>query len=265
MSDSQTGQVAATAAEVYDQFFVPALFAEWAPRLCDAAMIGEGHSVLDVGCGTGVAARAAAVRVGPSGSVTGVDINEGMLAVARQTDATITWDHGPAEDLPYGDGLFDAVISQFALMFFIDPDSAIEEMVRVSLSGGQIAVAVWASLERTPGYTAMAKLLHRLFGQEAAEALRVPYSMGDSSALLRRFRSGGLAPQVTTVHGMARFPSIDSWVHTDIRGWTLADEIDDEQYERLLNAARVELRRFVGPDGAVSFDHPAHIVTATVR
>jgi ubiquinone/menaquinone biosynthesis C-methylase UbiE len=85
MADTRSGQIAATAAEIYDQFFVPALFAEWAPRLCDAAVIGEGQTVVDIGCGTGVAARTAAARVGPSGAVTGVDVNEGMLAVATAT------------------------------------------------------------------------------------------------------------------------------------------------------------------------------------
>lgn len=265
MSNTQTGQIVNAAAEIYDQFFVPALFAEWAPRLCDAAMIGEGQAILDVGCGTGVAARAAAQRVGPSGSVTGVDVNEGMLAVARRHDSSITWVPAPAERLPFGDAEFDAAISQFALMFFGDPQQAIAEMRRVTRPGGQVAVAVWCSLDQTPGYTAMANLLDRLFGAEAAEALRVPYAMGDSVSLSERFVAAGLAPDISMVRGTARFASIEAWVHTDIRGWTLADRIDDDQYERLLEAARADLRRFTDPDGAVTFDHPALIATATTH
>jgi ubiquinone/menaquinone biosynthesis C-methylase UbiE len=68
MADARTGQVAAAAAEVYDEFFLPALFEQWAPQVCDAAMMVEGQSVLDVACGTGVLARAARPRVGPSGT-----------------------------------------------------------------------------------------------------------------------------------------------------------------------------------------------------
>jgi len=265
MSDTRSGQVVANAAEVYDQFFVPALFAEWAPRLCDAAVIGEGQTVLDVGCGTGVAARTAAARVGSSGAVTGIDVNEGMLAVARRHDPSITWRQGAAEALPFESESFDAVLSQFALMFFVDPDAAIAEMRRVASRGGQIAVAVWCSLEETPGYTAMAELLHRLFGQAAADALRVPYAMGDTEQLAERFRNAGLDPAPTTMMGTARFPSIESWVHTDIRGWTLADVIDDEQYQHLLEVALVELQPFASTDGTVTFAHPAQIVTATVN
>ena len=265
MSDAHAGQVTSTAAEIYDQFFVPALFAEWAPRLCDAALIGEGQAVLDVGCGTGVATRAATQRVGPTGAVTGVDINDGMLAVARGNDPDTTWQRAPAEKLPFEDDAFDAVVSQFALMFFDDPQQAIAEMNRVAKPGGQLAIAVWCSLSETPGYTAMAGLLGRLFGEEAAEALRVPYTMGDPSELESLLRTAGLDATATTRPGTAVFPSIESWVHTDIRGWTLADMIDDEQFERLQLAAQDELQPFVRTDGTVAFEHPAIIVTATAR
>ena len=63
MSDSERGQVTASAAEVYDSFFVPALFQEWAGPVADAARIGPGARVLDVACGTGVVTLEAARRV----------------------------------------------------------------------------------------------------------------------------------------------------------------------------------------------------------
>ncbi|MEM9610772.1 MAG: hypothetical protein AAGA99_25400, partial [Actinomycetota bacterium] len=64
--------------------------------------------------------------------------------------------------------------------------------------------------------------------------------------------------------GTARFASLDSWVTTEIRGWTLADAIDDEQLERLLAAARTRLSRFVTADGSVELASPALIATITV-
>lgn len=70
---------------------VPAFFAQWAPILCTAAGVTPGHSVLDVGCGTGIVARAAADLVAPAGSVTGVDPNEAMLAVAGRVRPDLTW------------------------------------------------------------------------------------------------------------------------------------------------------------------------------
>ena len=57
MNDISRGQVIQSAAEVYDTFFVPALFGEWGPRVADAAGLAPGQTVLDVACGTGVFAR----------------------------------------------------------------------------------------------------------------------------------------------------------------------------------------------------------------
>ncbi|MGH9033485.1 MAG: methyltransferase domain-containing protein [Acidimicrobiia bacterium] len=263
MVDARTGQVAAAAAEIYDEFFLPALFEQWAPQLCDAAMMVEGQSVLDVACGTGILARVARSRVGPSGQVTGVDINDGMLTVARRHDPSVTWEQAPAESLPFDDDAFDVVVSQFGLMFFDDPMAAIREMRRVARPGGQIAVAVWTGLDLVPGYAAMVELLDQLFGADVADALRVPYALGHRDDLTRLSTAAGLDASVTTRPGVARFPSIDAWVHTDVRGWTLADMISDDDLDRLLAAARVELASFVDSDGTVAFDHPAHIVVAT--
>jgi hypothetical protein len=128
-----------------------------------------------------------------------------------------------------------------------------------------VAVAVWTGLELVPGYQAMVELLDRLFGAAAADALRAPYALGDATALARLFTAAGLDPTLVTKPGTARFPSIDAWVHTDIRGWTLAEMFSDDDFDRLLAEARVELRPFVTEDGTVVFDHPAHIVTASVR
>ena len=60
-----------------------------------------------------------------------------------------------------------------------------------------------------------------------------------------------------------RCQSIEAWVHTDVRGWTLADMIDDDQHASLLAAAKAELSGFVDCDGHVSFPAPALIATST--
>lgn len=264
MSDNRTGQISHSAAEIYEEFFLPALFQEWAGRVAKAANIKPGQHVLDVACGTGVLARAAAERVGPTGSVIGLDVNQGMLAVAGKKAPEIEWKHGQAEALPFEGGSFDAVISQFGLMFFQDRSAAVHEMERVLQQGGHLAVAVWDTLENTPGYATMTALLSQLFGPQAAEALHAPYSLGDTETLLSLFDDLNLRDvQVTTFDGTARFPSISSWVFTDIKGWTLSDSIDERQYQQLLREAEKELQQYVVADGTVRFRAPAHIVTAT--
>lgn len=263
MNKSQTGQVNRTAAGVYEDFFVPALFEQWADQVADAADIGPDERVLDVACGTGVLARAVAKRVGQK-RVIGLDVNKGMLEVARQKAPEISWQHGRAEALPFEDNSFDKVVSQFGLMFFQDRPAALREMMRVLRSGGRMGVAVWDALEHSPGYAAMTDLLQQLFGTNVADALRAPYVLGDTQKLRTLFAEAGISEiEITTREGTARFASLESWVYTDIKGWTLADMIDDAQYEVLLKEAKHVLQKFVSADGTVAFSAPAHIVTAT--
>jgi SAM-dependent methyltransferase len=264
MVETSEGQVSRSAADVYEEFFVPALFGEWAPRVIKAAQIKPGDMVLDVACGTGILAREVAPRVEPNGHVVGLDRNEGMLAVGRRIAPEIEWRSGRAEAIPAEAGTFDAVVSQFGLMFFEDRAAAIREMWRVLRPGGRLAVAVWDGLDRTPGYADMVTLLQRLFGDRIADELRAPFVLGDVEALRSLFSQAGVMDvDIRTQEGTARFPSIKSWVHTDVKGWTLADLIDDDQYRLLLQEAEREMRRFVQPDGTVAFSSPAHIVVAT--
>ncbi|MEM9037006.1 MAG: methyltransferase domain-containing protein, partial [Actinomycetota bacterium] len=178
MSDAERGQLTLDSAEVYETFFVPALFAQWAPVVCDAALLDEGQRVVDVACGTGVASRVAAERVGPTGHVVGVDLNRGMLGVARDRAPGVDWREAAAERLPLDDDSVDAAISQFGLMFFEDRAAALRELRRVVRPGGRIAVAVWSSLERTPGWQELCALVGDVFGPEAAAAEAAPWARG---------------------------------------------------------------------------------------
>lgn len=259
MSDSERGQVSATAADVYESFFVPALFSQWTDPVLDAAGTRAGHRVLDVGCGTGVLARAARARVGGGGYVAAVDPNEGMLAVARKAAPDIDWHTGTAERLPFPNGSFNRTVSQFALMFFTDPKAALTEMGRVTDSGGLVALAVWDRLENNVGYERLADVIEDLFGPDAANAIRAPFELGNEDTLAELATSGIAGPVVTRHPGNAHFESLEAWLHTEIRGWTLADLIDDDGFAALVDAANKHLADLAN-DGPVSFDVSALIV-----
>jgi ubiquinone/menaquinone biosynthesis C-methylase UbiE len=262
IGESERGQVSANAAKVYEEFYLPGLFAEWPPRVIDAAKIQRGHRVVDVACGTGVLAQAVADRVGTTGLTVGVDINEGMLNIAREKAPEIEWHQAPAEALPLGDDTYDRVVCQFGLMYFDDQRAALREMMRVLRPGGNLAVVVWDKLERSPAYYAEDQLFQRVLGEEFAD--ESPYSLGDVQVLQQLLAGAGISDvKIQTHEGTARFSSIDDWIYTDVRGWTIDEEIEDEKYERLLREARQELARFVTPEGTVAFSTPAHIVTAS--
>ncbi len=216
--------------------------------------------MLDVACGTGVLARTALER---AASVTAIDRNPGMLEVARNLSQDVHWRQALAEELPFEPKSFDAVLSQFGLMFFDDRARALREMWRVLKPGGSLVVAVWGKLGDSPGYSAMAGLLQRLFGAEIARELEAPYALGDETQLRALFEQADIPNvQLERVQGLARFPSIEAWVHTDIRGWTLAEKLTNDQHQELLSAAQRELPRFADLNGQISFQHDAWLISA---
>ena len=253
------------AAWAYEGLHVNALFRQWAEPVLDAAGVTAGNRVLDVACGTGVVAREALGRVGLTGSVAGLDIDSGMLTVAESIEPGVSWTEGAAGTIPFDDDEFDAVVSQFGLMFFPDRVQAVREMLRCAKPGVPVVVAVWESLERSEAYPASVDLLDRRAGPAAADALRAPFVLGDSDELRGLFEeAGSSAVSIETRHGTARFPSVRSMVEADLRGWlpVMGVSLDDDLIELILADAEDALSEYVTDDGEMVFNAPAHVVTA---
>jgi SAM-dependent methyltransferase len=115
-----------------------------APRLVRHAKVRSGDRLLDVGCGTGVVAITAA-KLGAQ--VAGIDLTPELLQRARQnasiSEVSVDWREGDAENLPFDDGFFDVVVSQFGHIFAPRPEVALGEMLRVLKPGGNIAFSTW--------------------------------------------------------------------------------------------------------------------------
>ena len=254
------------AAAAYEQRLVPALFESWTGPMAAAAGLRTGQRVLDVACGTGVLARRAAAEVGPGGSVVGLDLNPGMLALAARIAPGISWRQGAAEALPFEDGAFDVVLCQFGLMFFSDRVQALREMLRMLAPGGRLAAAVFDRLARNPAYAALASVYGRHAGKNTADALRAPFSLGNRPQLLDLFETAGAAAiRIADETRTARFASMRDLVLADVEGWfPLAGlELDDATIEAVVLDARATLAGFVGADDTVAFPIQAQIVTAT--
>jgi ubiquinone/menaquinone biosynthesis C-methylase UbiE len=162
MNTHEQWQLTMKAAELYERYPARYFLAPWASLLVDAARLVLGERVLDVACGTGVVARAAAKRVGPGGHVVGVDLNPGMIAVARSlpataNDAAIEWLERSALDLQLKNASFDVVLCQQGIQFFPDKAVALQEMRRVLDHGGRIALSVWDSNSLGPYVSALAQ------------------------------------------------------------------------------------------------------------
>ena len=255
MAESGKWRLDDDAAAYFEAHFVPAIFADWASILVEAARVAPGQRVLDVGCGTGIVARVAADRLKGSGSVTGVDLNSSMINVARRLRPEIDWREGDAASLPFADGAFDVVVSQAALMFFPDRVAALREMRRVLRSGGLIAVQVFGA---SAGYELTAAILEQVAGKEEAEIFRAPFILRDPNAVTALFADAGLeAAQVTTYERPARYGSIEAFLRTEIDGWVLRGRVD---FDAMLAPTREGLRSFCSPSGAVNIPMEGHII-----
>ncbi|HEX6657861.1 MAG TPA: methyltransferase domain-containing protein [Ilumatobacter sp.] len=262
-SSAETFQIPIEVAELYEAKFVPALFAEWAPRLAEAAAVKPGDAVLDVACGTGIVARTAADIVGSEGRVVGVDLNAAMLAVAARVRPDIEWRQGDVAQLPFSDAEFDAVLCQMALMFFPDRARALGEMRRVIRPDGTVAVCVPASLDAQPAYGPFVEMAARHAGPEAVSLLSTYWACGDLDALMAVTESVGLVvSDARTVAGVARFASPEELVATEVESTPLIERISDQVYARIKAGAAEALQPYVTTTGAVDVPLVAHLVTA---
>jgi ubiquinone/menaquinone biosynthesis C-methylase UbiE len=254
-------QITREQAEAYERLFVPALFAQWAPLIVDIAGIADGQRVLDVACGTGVATRAAADRVGVTGSVVGVDLNPAMLEVAAATRSDIEWRQGDAQQLPFGDSEFDAVLCQSALFFFPDVDAAVAEMARVARPGGAVAVQTYASLDEQPGFLELDAVVRRIAAADALQLLDRYWSQGDLSILCKTLSQSGLdVVETRTTLGTAIYGSVENLIEVEVKGTPLADRLSDDQISEILAESTDVFAKFLTPAGRLEMPIRAHLV-----
>jgi SAM-dependent methyltransferase len=257
----QTYALSAQAAELYESTFVPALFRQWAERLVQSTGVTPGSSVLDVACGTGVVARAAADRIGPDGVVVGVDLNEAMLAVARRLRPDLRWQIGDACALPFEDGSFDLVLCQAALMFVGDRIAALREMGRVAGPDGRVAVQVPGRLAGSPGYLALAELVGRHAGRHLVDLLGAYFAVGEPDLLTELFETAGLQIDLMdTWLGATRLDSIETFLAVELL--PIADQIHDAVRDRITREGRLMLAPFLDAAGAITAPIEVHLVTA---
>jgi SAM-dependent methyltransferase len=195
--------------------------------------------------------------------VVGLDINEGMLAVAGRLRPDIEWRQGDAAELPFEAGSFDAVLCQAALMFFPDRAGALREMARVATPDGTVAVQVWDRLEAQEGFGAMYGAFAEHLGPEAMELESSYWVLGDLDLVGSLFEAAGLRVTGTrTRTGTVRFGSAEEAVRTEIEATPLAERISQETYRRLLETAGEAMAPFVVDGGRVELPIGGHLITA---
>lgn len=269
MKTNEQWQISGSAAELYERFVARYILGPWAQGLVDAAKLRPGERALDLACGTGVVARIAAETVGRSGKVAGLDLNAGMLAVARSLPppggAAIDWIQRSALDTGLDGASFDVVLCQQGLQFFPDRLLALCEARRVLAPGGRLGVSVW----RTTGVynAAVGDALRRHLGTEIAQRFCVSRDVPAGEELVRLCSAAGMQDVKLRVGGMMiHLPSPEDFVACHLAATPIADSLlsmDAEERAQLGREVAETLAHYREGDG-ITFPEEANIVTATV-
>ena len=257
----------ATAPENYERFFVPAIGRPLANDLVRVASLRAGERVLDVGCGTGVVTRLAAERVSPGGTVVGVDINPGMLAIARSVTPPgmgIEWYEASAESMPLPDGSFDVVLCQMSLQFVADRLRGLREMQRVLTSGGRLVLNVPGPA--APMFEILADSMGRHIAPQAAGFVRAVFALNEETELEGLLKDAGLRHvnvQAETRELSLPAPRDFLWQYVGSTPLTAAvAEADDEARSALEREVVAGWQDFRSGDG---MNCPQRVVIATAR
>jgi 2-polyprenyl-3-methyl-5-hydroxy-6-metoxy-1,4-benzoquinol methylase len=218
-------------------------------RTVERLSLRPGAHVLDVGCGTGASALPAAAQVGPTGRVTGVDLAERLLEIARQKAASrnlgnVEFHFGDMERLGYPDQHFDAVICVFAIFFVPDMAKQLRVLWRMVRPGGQLAITTWGPRVLEPAAGAF---------WSAVKELRPDLYLGfnpwdritESAPLRALLAEAGIAnPDVIAEDGRQALRSPEDW-WTIVLGSgfrSIVDQMGPETAGRLREANLAQIR-----------------------
>ena len=253
---------------LYHEHLGPLLFLPYAEAMADKVAALGPRRILETAAGTGIVTERLSERL-PAAEIVATDLNQAMLdvAAARITSPRLSFRQADAQELPFDDGAFDAVVCQFGAMFFPDRIAAYREARRVLAPGGTFLFNVWDDLAANPASAAVQDAVAALFPDDPPSFLRrVPFGYCDTARVEADLRAAGFARvAVETVARRGRSSSASQAAIGLCRGTPLSAEIEAQgpgAVDRAIEAACAALKPFAGPQGLES-PMSAHLFTAS--
>ena len=251
----------------YDLYLRPLLFEPYAEDLARRAAALEPSKILEIAAGTGVVTDALLDAL-PGSAIVATDLNPAMLAVAagRLSSERIQFLQADAQDLPFGEALFDMVVCQFGVMFFPDRVAAYRETKRVLKPGGTFLFNAWGRLAENDVSRIVADAAASFIGGETRNFVeRVPFGYHDTGQVEADLRTAGFEHIAwEKVDKRSRAPGSRETAAGLCLGSPLRHEIEAHapgRMEALIDAIELELAPLVR-DGELDAPMSANVFTA---
>jgi len=208
--------------QVYDRHLGPVIFEPYARDLARRVETKPGLCVLETACGTGIVTRRLLQKLPADAHLVSTDLNGAMIAHARSmtpADARLEWREADAQQLPFPDASFDALVCQFGLMFFPDRLAGLREARRVLRRGGQLLFNVWDALAANDFGRIAHETITSYFPKDPPQFYLTPFGWHDTRdvrATVERAGFGGIA--IETVECDAVSESAHSFATGLVRG-----------------------------------------------
>jgi ubiquinone/menaquinone biosynthesis C-methylase UbiE len=241
---------------LYDRYLGPLLFAPYAADIAARAAALGPRRVLETAAGTGIVTEALA-RALPDSDIVATDLNQAMLDVAagRVRSPNVRFQPADAQALPFSDGEFDLVLSQFGVMFFPDRIAAYREARRVLRPGGRFLFNAWDRIENNPVTAAVGSAVAALFPGDAPSFYRrVPFGYHDTALIEADLRAADFTDiEAETVALVSRVAARDAAIGL-VQGTPLRAEIEQHgaDLDQATAAAAAALAPLDGRDAPMS-------------
>jgi SAM-dependent methyltransferase len=264
---SSATQFTGNVPERYDRYLVPLLFEPYAADLAARLSARGARRVLELAAGTGAVTRRLREALPADATLVATDLNDAMIAHARDAVAIpgIDWQQADAQQLPFEDSSFDAVVCQFGFMFLPDKVQGFREARRVVSEGGVLLANVWHGREENPVARLLQELLDEHFPDDPPRFLDTPYGYGDHDRLRSDLAAAGWENvELDVVRTTGHSPSAEDAALGFLTGSPLSFELGERGEDAASFGAELTRRlAAAGGDSPYTSELAATVITAT--